>query len=89
MSKYDKTLYNGTVIDVYDVLDAWGVKNPAVQHAIKKLLQPGKRGNKTALDDLHEAYQSIARAIDLETDRIDDKTQGELFPETLFGGESL
>jgi len=88
MSKYDKTLYNGTVIDVYDVLDAWEVKNPAVQHAIKKLLQPGERGHKTTLDDLHEAYQSIARAIDLETDRSEEVVNGDSV-ETLFGGRFL
>lgn len=69
MSKYDRTLYNGTVIDVYDVLDAFNVTNPATQHAIKKLLVPGERGHKSLEDDYKEAYDSIARAIELETDK--------------------
>ena len=30
--------------DVYSVLAAWDVRNPGVQHAIKKLLMPGNRG---------------------------------------------
>lgn len=66
MSKYDVKLWNGMVIDVYDVLEAFGVTNPALQHAIKKLLMPGKRGHKTRLDDLQEAYDSVGRAIEIE-----------------------
>lgn len=53
-------------IDVYDVLTAWNVTNPAVQHAIKKLLQPGQRGHKSLVQDLEEAALSIKRAIELE-----------------------
>ena len=50
-NKYLKTikLVDGSIIeiDVYDVLHAWNVTNPAIQHAIKKLLQPGARGTKS------------------------------------------
>ena len=53
-------------VDVYDVLMAWGVSNPAIQHAIKKLLQPGLRGHKSKAQDLKEAMQSLQRAIELE-----------------------
>lgn len=54
-------------IDIYDVLKAWNVTNPATQHAIKKLLQPGERGHKDKLTDLREAGKSIDRAIELES----------------------
>ena len=54
-------------IDIYDVLKAWNVTNPASQHAIKKLLQPGERGHKDKLTDLREAGKSIDRAIELES----------------------
>lgn len=54
-------------IDIYDVLKAWNVTNPAIQHAIKKLLQPGERGHKDKLTDLREAGKSIDRAIELES----------------------
>lgn len=53
-------------VDIYDVLQAWQVTNPAIQHAIKKLLQPGQRGHKTRTEDLQEALVSIERAIELE-----------------------
>ena len=59
----------GLLIDVYDVLDAFGAACPASQHAIKKLLMPGKRGNKSELDDLIEARASVDRAIDLARER--------------------
>lgn len=64
-NKYQRKV-KGVVIDVYDVLVAWEVTNPAVQHAIKKLLQPGQRGHKDVTTDLAEAGQSIGRAIEIE-----------------------
>ena len=66
-SKYSRRI-GKEVVDVYDVLMAFNVTNPATQHAIKKLLMPGNRGNKDKLTDLKEAYQSIARAIELESE---------------------
>lgn len=63
-NKYARTIY-GVEVDVYDVLVAWDVTCPATQHAIKKLLMPGKRGSKDKLQDLEEAGQAIERAIEL------------------------
>lgn len=68
-SKYHKTI-RSEVVDVYDVLVAFGVSGPATQHAIKKLLMPGQRGAKSALEDLIEARMSVERAIDLEAERV-------------------
>lgn len=65
-SKYHRTI-KGVSLDVYDVLQAWNVSNPATQHAVKKLLMPGARGHKDTLQDLAEARQSIDLAIELET----------------------
>lgn len=59
----------GGSIDVYDVLNAFAVTCPATQHAIKKLLMPGKRGHKSERGDLLEARASIDRAIDLARER--------------------
>jgi hypothetical protein len=53
-------------IDVYDVLQAFNVTNPATAHAIKKLLVAGGRGYKDVQQDLDEAIQSIQRAKELE-----------------------
>ena len=66
-SKYQVNI-KGTPCDVYDVLKAFDVRNPAIQHAIKKLLMPGRRGHKDKLQDLLEAKQSIVRAINLENE---------------------
>lgn len=74
MSKYHREV-SSTSIDVYDVLVAWDVRNPAIQHAIKKLLQPGNRGHKDTIQDLTEAIQSIERGIVIERNssgKVDD-----------------
>ena len=65
MSKYHKQIRPGVVVDVYDVLSAYNVTCPATAHAIKKLLMPGQRGAKDAVQDLREAIASIERAIEL------------------------
>lgn len=52
-------------VDVYDVLVAFNVTCPAIQHALKKLLCPGQRGTKDAMQDLQEARFSIDRAMQL------------------------
>ncbi len=64
-SKYHVRL-KGAWVDVYDVLQAFGVTNPADQHALKKMLMPGKRGHKDGIQDRREAIQSLHRAIELE-----------------------
>ena len=53
-------------VDVYDVLTAFKVINPATAHAVKKELMPGKRGAKGVIQDLAEARDSLNRAIELE-----------------------
>ena len=65
MSKYDRPC-KGVTIDVYDVLKAFEVTNPALQHLIKKALCAGLRGHKDKEQDLLEVLASAKRAIDLE-----------------------
>lgn len=67
-SKYHREIKPGVFVDVYDVLHAWGVINPALQHLIKKALQPGGRGHKTLLEDLNDIIVSANRAYDLARD---------------------
>ena len=64
-SKYTK-LIHGVGVDVYDVLTAWGVTNPALQHLIKKALQCGQRGHKDKQQDLQDIIDSAIRAQELE-----------------------
>lgn len=63
-SKYTKTIH-GVPVDVYDVLQAWGVINPALQHLIKKALQCGQRGHKGNAQDLQDIIDSAIRAKEL------------------------
>lgn len=65
MNKYTRTI-KGVEVDVYDVLQAWGVRNPALQHLIKKALQPGARGHKSLETDLRDIHVSAERALQLE-----------------------
>lgn len=65
-SKYHREVKPGVWVDVYSVLVAFGVTNPADAHAIKKMLLPGKRGHKDAIQDRREAIKSLQRAIELE-----------------------
>jgi hypothetical protein len=58
-------------VDVYDILRAFAVTDPAIQHAIKKLLCTGIRGHKDSRQDLEEAIQSIERALDVV--KVDEK----------------
>ncbi len=58
----------GVIIDVYDVLQAFNVINPALQHLIKKALCTGLRGHKNREQDLKEVLESATRAIELEKD---------------------
>lgn len=67
-SKYHRKL-NGKWCDVYDILQAWSVTNPALQHLIKKALQPGRRGHKTADQDMQDIVDSAIRAQQLEGKR--------------------
>ena len=67
-SKYHVQI-KGQWIDVYDILTAYNVTNPADAHAIKKMLCPGQRGAKDGIQDRQEAIVSLQRAIELEQGR--------------------
>jgi len=65
-SKYHREIKPGVFIDVYDVLQAWDVRNAALQHLIKKALQPGARGHKDLETDMNDIIASAKRAKELE-----------------------
>ena len=64
-----ESLDESTVVDVYAVLEAFRVDCPARQHAIKKLLCAGLRGKGDCRQDLHEALDSVHRALELQEQR--------------------
>lgn len=53
-------------VDVYDVLTAFKVKNPALQHLIKKALYVGIKGHKDSSTYLQDIIDSAVRAKELE-----------------------
>jgi glutamyl-tRNA reductase len=59
--KYDVQI-NGEKADVYDVLQAFNVVNPALQHLIKKALKVGQRGHKDEMTDYQDIIDSAVRA---------------------------
>ena len=65
-NKYLREIKPGVNVDVYDILRAYQVYDPAIQHAIKKLLMPGQRGHKSRLTDLKEALEGIEEVIEYE-----------------------
>lgn len=72
-TRYVPTLDGRRVpVDVYCISEAFpltlaseGAKE-AVLHARKKLLAPGQRGTKSAIQDIREARDSLTRAIEIE-----------------------
>lgn len=64
-SKYHREIKPGVWVDVYDVLVAFNVTCPALQHLIKKALAVGQRGHKDASEDLKDILASAKRAIEL------------------------
>ncbi len=55
----------GVWVDVYDVLKAFDVTCPALQHLIKKALKAGNRGHKTTAEDLADIVASAKRAEEM------------------------
>lgn len=77
-NKYLRTIYGvdkegnaGSLqVDVYDILDAYPTKNPALDHLIKKALCPGQRGHKDLLTDLEDIIKSAQRAKAMIVNRM-------------------
>lgn len=65
MNKYNRVI-RGETIDIYDILSAYQVTNPALQHLVKKALCAGLRGHKDRRTDMEEILASAKRALELE-----------------------
>lgn len=63
-TKYQREIKPGVFIDVYDVLYAFAVTDPCLQHLIKKALAVGQRGHKDTRQDLVDIRDSAQRAVD-------------------------
>lgn len=61
-SHYFKDVARLEVVDVYRVLSLFGVSDPCLQHATKKLLVAGGRGAGKDIDqDVQEAIDTLER----------------------------
>jgi hypothetical protein len=64
-NKYMREVKPGVWIDVYDVLRAWNVVDPCLQHLLKKALASGQRGHKDLKEDLEDILASAKRAVEM------------------------
>jgi hypothetical protein len=64
-NKYMREVKPGVWVDVYDVLRAWGVVDPCLQHLLKKALASGQRGHKDLKEDLEDILASAKRAVEM------------------------
>jgi len=60
-----KSCGENTGVDVYDVLKAFDVKCPAIQHAVKKLLRCGSKPGEDELAEINGAIKSLVRAKEM------------------------
>lgn len=52
-------------VDIYRILDLFGVTDHAIAHAIKKLMCAGLRGAKPEEQDIREAIASLNRKLQM------------------------
>lgn len=64
-NKYMREVKPGVWVDVYDVLRAWEVTDPCLQHLLKKALAGGQRGHKDLAEDLKDILASAKRAVEM------------------------
>ena len=65
---YFKDVRHLDFIDVYRVIDLWELKDPALQHALKKLLVPGNRGHKDIQKDVQDVIDSCKRWQEMQAE---------------------
>ncbi len=74
-SKYLRTIHPAdgvgppVKVDVYCVIEAFGIICPALQHALKKILACGQRGKGSRLDDIKGVFDAMWRALELQRQR--------------------
>lgn len=79
-SHYKKNVSGLNMIDVYRVLSLFGVTDPCIQHACKKLLVTGNRGHKDAGRDIQDVIDTLERWKEMRTE--DNQRQSGRHPMT-------
>lgn len=75
-SHYYKNVAHLKDIDAYRVLERFGVTDPSIQHAVKKLLVAGGRGaGKDQDQDVQEAIDSLQRFQEMRIEDLNEVDQ--------------
>lgn len=69
---YKKSVDGLKFVDVYRVLQLFGVTDQALGHAIKKLLVAGGRGVKDIGQDVQEAIDTLERWQEMQRETLPD-----------------
>jgi hypothetical protein len=71
---YKKPVAGLQFVDVYRVLALFGVTDPCIQHAVKKMLVAGGRGAKDISQDVQDAIDTLQRwqEMRLEDERMNN-----------------
>lgn len=83
-NRYLREIKPQVLVDVYDVLLAFKVSDPMLQHIIKKALAAGQRGHKDFEQDIKDIYDSAKRAYETHCIKVQTVTITE---EDLFSKE--
>jgi hypothetical protein len=67
---YFKDVSKLQTVDVYRVLELFGVTSPCLQHSIKKLLCAGLRGAKDQAKDVAEAIDTLQRWQEMRAEDV-------------------
>ncbi len=71
---YFKNVEHLDYIDVYRIIELFGITDPCLQHAIKKLLVAGGRGHKDIDRDIQDVIDSCQRWQEMrEEDKFTNK----------------
>ena len=62
---YFKSVSHLETVDVYRVLSLFKVNDACIQHAIKKLLCAGQRGDKNIIKDITKARDTLNRHLEM------------------------
>lgn len=88
---YFKNVDHLKTIDVYRTLELFGVTDPCIAHAVKKLLVAGNRGGGKSMNrDIDEAIQSLERWQQMrkeDGDLLKVTTHEDLTDRKIFSGD--
>lgn len=62
---YYKDVSNYSDVDFYRIALLYDIRHPGIQHAVKKLMAPGKRGAKDFFNDVKESRDTLNRVLEM------------------------